>query len=64
MEENVKCPRCGGALEADDTIDFDRDFTSFWYIIIGHCSNCKHKFKWNEYYVFDGAGDFEEIEGD
>lgn len=59
----LKCPKCGGVIEHDDTYD---SFNGEDYLInycIGHCVKCEAKFQWEEEFEinFDGVNNFEEV---
>jgi len=59
----LKCPKCGGIIEHDDTYD---SYIGDDYIVnycVGHCAKCNTEFQWKEEFelTFDNVTDFEEI---
>ena len=55
MEEEIKCPKCGGKnVIADDTYDSDYQGVSIIYFVCGHCKDCKANLQWRERYTYDG----------
>ena len=59
----MKCPKCGGIIEHDDTYD---SYTGEDYTVnlcIGHCTVCDSIYQWKEEFEmkFDGITDFEEV---
>lgn len=59
----LKCPKCGGIIEHDDT--FDREDGEYYItcFCVGHCTTCQANFQWQEEYEinFSGYTDFEEV---
>ena len=58
----MKCPKCGGIIEHDDTYD---SYSGDDYIVnlcVGHCIKCETDYQWKEAFTmkFDGIEDFEE----
>lgn len=58
----MKCSKCGGVIEHDDTYD---SYSSDDYIVnlcVGHCIECETMYQWKEEFTmkFDGITDFEE----
>ena len=49
----LKCAKCGGDLETDDTIDIDHEGSYISCLVVGHCSECNTNYQWTEYFEFD-----------
>lgn len=56
------CKYCKVELEFDDTIDEYADDDIVIFYEIGHCPNCKRKYKWQDWYGFKYYNDLEEEE--
>lgn len=59
----LKCPKCGGIIEHDDTYNSDCGEDYIVYYCIGHCTKCEAKFQWQEECEinFSGYSNFEEV---
>lgn len=57
----MKCPKCGGIIEYDDT--YDSSTCDEWHIdyCFGHCLNCDTNYQWKEIYNYKGPEDLEEL---
>ena len=59
----LKCSKCGGSIEHDDTYDssFGEDYLV--YYCVGHCTKCGAEFQWQEKFElkFNGVKNFEEV---
>ena len=57
----MKCPKCGGVIEYDDTFDsttYDDKHTEY---CCGHCKNCNTEYQWEEIYKYEGPDNLEEL---
>ena len=59
----IRCPKCGGIIEHDETYD---SYTGENYIVNlceGHCIECLSIYQWKEEFEmkFTGITDFEEV---
>ena len=59
----MKCPKCGGLIEHDDTYDSYANDDYFINFCVGHCIKCESIYQWKEEFEikFDGITDFEEV---
>lgn len=56
----MKCPKCGGIIQYDDTFDsstYDDKYIEYCY---GHCLSCDANYQWKEIYVYEGPDYLEE----
>lgn len=56
-----KCPDCGGIIEYDDTINYDRYDETLSDLCVGHCVECGIEYQWREVYEIKylGVEDFD-----
>lgn len=59
----LKCPKCGGVIEHDDTYDSGYGEDYLINYCVGHCTKCEANFQWREEFTvtFDRVGKFEEV---
>ena len=59
----MRCPKCGGTIEHDDTYDSYTDDDFVVNFCVGHCVKCESEFQWREEFAmkFNGITDFEEV---
>lgn len=59
----MKCPKCGGLIEHNDTYDSYEDDNYLVNLCVGYCAKCETDFLWKEKFTkkFDGIVDFEEV---
>lgn len=59
----LKCSKCGGIIEHDDTYDIYSDEDCIISYCVGHCTKCETEFKWQEEFEisFSGYTNFEEV---
>lgn len=59
----LKCPKCSGIIEHDDTYDSCSGEDYMINYCIGHCTKCGAEFEWKEEFEmkFSGVADFEEV---
>ena len=59
----LKCPKCGGIIEHDDTYDTGYGEDYLVNYCIGHCIKCNAEFEWHEEFkmIFEGVKKFEEV---
>ena len=59
----LKCPKCGGVIEHDDTYDCSIGEDYLVNYCIGYCPNCDREYQWQEEYnlKFDGVANFREV---
>ena len=59
----LKCPKCGGIIEQDETYDIAGGEDYVVYYCVGHCTKCEAKFQWQEEFEmsFNGYTNFEEV---
>ena len=59
----LKCTKCGGVIEHDDT--YDSGYSEDYYInyCVGYCTKCDANFQWREEFkiIFEGIERFEEV---
>lgn len=44
----LKCPKCGGVIEHDETFDYDSGEDYLVNQCSGHCTKCDTEFLWEE----------------
>ena len=59
----LKCPKCGGIIEHDETYDINGGEDYVVCYCVGHCTKCKTNFQWQEEFEmsFNGYTNFEEV---
>lgn len=57
----MKCPKCNGVIECDDTFDTSTCDDRHIEYCVGHCINCDTEYQWKEVYIFKGQEDLEEL---
>jgi predicted nucleic-acid-binding Zn-ribbon protein len=59
----LKCPKCDGVIEHDDTYDDSFDENYLINYCVGHCIKCGTEFQWQEELkiTFNGVKYFEEV---
>lgn len=59
----MKCPKCGGIIEYDDSYDVYRGDDFIIDLCVGHCIDCSSDYQWKEAFTlkFDSVVDFEEV---
>jgi len=60
METDKICPKCGGAVEWDDTYDFSFDVDSATEYHCGHCVKCGTDYQWTSHYTWTHDSELEE----
>lgn len=63
LDYELKCPKCGGTIEHDDTYDSCSDGYYLTNYCVGHCVKCEAEFQWREEFEmrFYGINNFEEV---
>lgn len=63
FDYELKCPKCGGIIEHDDTFDSYSNENYIIYYCVGHCTTCGANFQWREEFEknFSGYTNFEEV---
>lgn len=62
LDYELKCPKCGGIIEHDDTFDSEDGENYVVYSCAGHCTTCQANFHWQEYKIrFSVFTNFEEV---
>ena len=63
IDYELKCPKCGGVIEPDDTYDSCSDEDYLIYYCVGHCTKCDAEFQWQEEFkmIFEGVRKIEEV---
>ena len=59
----LKCSKCGGLIEHDDTYDISFGEDYLVYYCVGHCTKCGAEFQWQEEFElkFNGVKNFEDV---
>lgn len=57
----MKCPKCGGIIEYDDTYDSSSCDNIIIEYCCGHCLNCNTEYQWKEIYNLERTEDLEEL---
>lgn len=57
----MKCRKCGGVVEHDDTFDTSTYDDRHIEYCVGHCLSCDTEYQWKEIYVYEGPSGLEEL---